>query len=150
MTLTDGTGDGRPGRAAATLLIVALSGAAACLGPPDRNQATAEIDGEEGTPVVVVTSQNFAVGRTQGDTAGVSLLSADTAEVEVPWEQTFDISFSQRFFIRVTAGEELRKDTARASTVGLRVSIDGNEQFDVSADLLTRPLQFTFASQSQR
>lgn len=150
MTPTDGPGDGRPGRAAAALTFIALVGAAACLGPPNRNQATAEIDGEDGTPVVVVTSQNFAVGQTQGDTAGVTLLSADTTEVEVPWEQSFDISLSQRFFIRVSASEELKQDSAPTSTVGLRVSIDGDEQFDVSADLLTRPLQFSFASRSQR
>lgn len=117
----------------------------ACLGPPDRQSARARVTAETESDVNVVTSTNFSEGSTGQGGTETRLITSDTFDVVTPWERTFDIRQTKRFFVRVLPGEPPPSDSATLP-VNLLVAIDGDPLFDLTANVFTDTLEFSFLS----
>lgn len=132
--------------ASLTVLLAGLLGTAACMGPPDHDTARAELTGDTDETVAVITSSSFSL-----DASGSQvnqLRDSDTARIEVPFETSHDLRETGRFFIRALPADSSETGTGDPEPlpVTLRVFIDGDLQYDVSADLRERHLQFIFGS----
>lgn len=141
-------GVGRPVQAGAILsLVVLVIAALGCLGPSEPETARAEITSENGGPVAVITSTDFALQGSESDD-DVTLEEADTAMVGLPFENQYEMEQTGRFFIRVSPpdAENGEDGDPEPLTVSMRVFIDGQLEFDSSSDLRERELQFVFAT----
>lgn len=134
--------------AAALILVLAAS---ACLGPPDRERARAEVGGPDGVPVQVVTSTEFVQGPVSGRTGGTrtEIISADSADRSLPVTVRQELTETSRFYIRVA----MTDSTAEVAGTGpipvqVRLFIDGEQQSAVSGDLREQPLETSFTSVS--
>lgn len=128
------------------LLLLALGipalGGCDAFSAPEREEARAVVTTEEEAEVRIVTSTMFTLS---GDDPGagqpsVALEEADTSVVIPPFDRTFDISETRRFFIRVEP-----TDTASVQAT-LEVFIDGESLGPLAGDLQDDPLQDVFAS----
>lgn len=115
------------------------------MGPPDRSTVHAEVTGDIEEPVAVITSSEFALSDDSNDPI---LGSSDTVQVEVPYENDYDLRETGRFFIRVVPADSATDEGEEPPPlpVNLRVFIDGDLEYDVSSDLRERELQFLYAS----
>lgn len=132
---------------AALAVAAALVAGAGCLGPTEANTARVEIEGEGEGAVFVLTSTRFSIPGTTGDveTPEPSLLSADSAVVEVPFETTADISATNRFLVRARPPDTTEHPSATVpDRVTMRVFVDGERHFDRTADLYRDTLRFRF------
>lgn len=139
---------GRPGQPVAggltLILFGALLGAAACnpFSAPDREEARAVVTTEQEAEVQIVTSRRFSLGGggEPGAPTDVVLEAADTSLVVPPFDRTFDISETKRFFVRVEPTDTL------SVLASLEVFIDGESLGRLQGDLQERPLQDVFLS----
>lgn len=92
--------------------------------------------------VRVVTSRHFALSADDriGSSTDVTLDEADTTVAAPPFDRTFDISDTRRFFIRVEPTDTL------SVLATLEVFIDGESLGQLSGDLQDEPLQDVFVS----
>ena len=145
---------GRCGTGLCALALVAVVGiVAACSGlsAPVRQEAHAVVEGDNPDATVeIVTSTEFTVDFPQQDPtqpptgATVSLVSADTSVQKLPFDKTYDIHVTGRFFIRVQT-PEAATDTPSVNT-SVKVYVDGEQRSSVQGDLATKPLQAVFLS----
>lgn len=108
--------------------------------------ARVRIEGAEGTQLRLVTSTTFLSEATEGSgfDDDVTILDADTTQITLPFEETFDIRRSQRFLAQV------RRPNPESDALFMRAWIDGDEKFtrrgaEVPADSI---VQFTYVYQS--
>lgn len=127
--------------------------ALACSGPggPVRRVAHAVVEGDDASaPVQIVTSTVFNVSSTPSDPSqpssgsSVALIVADTVVQTLPFDRTFDIHTTGRFFIRVQT-PPTATDTPSVNAT-LKVFVDGEQRSNVAGDLATSPLQAVFLS----
>lgn len=114
------------------------------LGQPERERARARVTADAATTVEIVTSTQFNVISLDGGPDGgpqVDLLASDSVVEAPPWDETFDISDTRRFYIRVSA-----VDTASV-TGRLEVFIDGELRANLTTDLQEKPLVNLFLQQ---
>lgn len=126
------------------ILSVALLGTVACdpFSAPDREEARAVVTTEQEAEVRIVTSREFSLaggGDTEPST-DVVLETADTSLVVPPFDRTFDISETKRFFVRVEPTDTL------SVLASLEVFIDGESLGRLQGDLQEQPLQDVFLS----
>lgn len=97
-------------------------------------------------PVRLVTSSDFdAVTRADGDGRDVTVFSADTAAVSVPFDQRYGLGARGRIFVLVGS------DTTAVSPVTLQVYIDGELRFQRSTRFAGGDvMEFVFTSTSLR
>lgn len=91
---------------------------------PER--ARIQLEGQEGAQVQLITSTTFLSNRIEGDGRDneVVLVDADTAQVTIPFEASYDISIDRRFLARV-----LRSDPSTDELV-LNGWVDGKQHFN--------------------
>lgn len=135
----------RPAARGLTLvLLAAVLGTVACnpFSAPDREEARAVVTTEQEAEVRIVTSRQFALagGGEPGAPTDVILEAADTSLVVPPFDRTFDISQTKRFFIRVEPTDTL------SVLASLEVFIDGESLGRLEGDLQEQPLQDVFLS----
>lgn len=115
------------------LLTLWLSLSGCDLFAPDRpEEARLNLQGAEGTVVLLVTSANFISQRAAifengvaiGDTLSVVLFESDTVEVALPFEQTYDISQFERFYA------EIQRPEPATDLLYSRVWIDNDLRMD--------------------
>ena len=128
-------------------------GLASCSGlsGPVRQKARAQVQGDNpDAQVEIVTSTEFTVDFPQQDptqpptSASVNLVSADTTVQALPFDKTYDIHVTGRFFIRVQT-PEAATDTPSVNT-NVKVFVDGEQRSAVQGDLASKPLQAIFLS----
>lgn len=101
-------------------------------------------------PIEIVTSTEFTVAAAVQDptqppaTATVDLVSADTAVQDLPFNKTYNIQTTGRFFIRVQFPATATDSPSVNAAV--KVYIDGQQRNSVQGDLSTKPLQAVFLS----
>lgn len=140
-----GRSAGAAGRLALLIPAVALL-AAACNDPfssPTREEARPVLTADRDVSVRVVTSTNFAVTSTGDGDSNVALDDSTVRVVEHPWDRTFDIRETRRFYVRA---EPTDTESVNAT---LELFIDGESRGTVSGDLQEQPLEHTFASVEQ-
>ncbi|GEM_PF-606951 len=107
-------------------------------------EARLRIEGSTDSTLVLVTSANFLLQRTAvldefgtplRDTLVVYLLTADTLQIQLPYEQRYDIRLRERFFARLLPG---------AAGVRMRVWIDGRLRYDTRPEETLPLLQFVY------
>lgn len=133
-----------PGKRSAALgLLLVTVGCG--LGPPEREEARAVVDGDNSeAPVQIVTSTEFTVAGGGQDGPSVSLFGADTVVRTLPYDTTFDIRTTRRFFVRAQTPEAATDTPSVDATI--RVIVDGEERNRVQGDLATEPVQAVFLS----
>lgn len=125
------------------ILLLAL-GAAGCdlAGDTGPEEARLVLEGTAGSAVRVITSTHFQRVQEPGSGVGVYLLDADTAQVTLPFEQTYAIADAEQFFAKV-----IRLDPA-ADNLFMRGYIDGDVRYSNRATVGQDTLQFTYVSRS--
>ena len=113
----------RLGAAAAVAL---LTGCNSLLETETRfiSSARVTIAGESPVPMILITSNNFTASPAQGGGLDVNYLLADTVEITLPFEQSYNFGRTDRFVVKLA-----NKDSESTATVDLRVFLDG-EQWD--------------------
>lgn len=138
---------GAGGRVVGVVCCLLLVASGCNLSAPEREEAQAVVDADNrDADVQVVTSTEFDVagGGDPGQPPGVSLLIADTTVQPLPFERSFDISATGRFFIRAQT-PEAASDTPSVNTT-IRVVVDGDEVNFVQGDLADDPVQAVFVA----
>lgn len=141
-TLHDTRPRGRPGRTGRATAALALFSAFLLLGgcnpfsAPERETARAVVTAEREQEVRIITSRNFALA-SGGEPASNpdSLETADTLLAVPTFDRTYDISETERFFIRVEPTDTLSHPAT------LEVFIDGESLGRLQGDLKEEPLQ---------
>lgn len=136
-----GSGGAPRRRAAALLAAVLVALSSGCTGEmPTVEIARVVADGEAGTTVLMITSLDFLAAPTDQGGTEIAVLRADSVEVTLPLDRTFDLTLTQRFLVVLKAPDEEATPAA-----AMRVLVDGELKYDDSSDdLLETPLQFAF------
>ncbi|SHK90923.1 hypothetical protein [Rhodothermus profundi] len=109
---------------------------------PER--ARLRIEGASDSTLILVTSTNFLLQRTaildeagiaRRDTLLVYFLEADTLQIQLPYNQEYDIRLRERFFVRLRPG---------AAGVRMRVWIDDQLRYDTRPEETIPLLQFVY------
>jgi len=106
---------------------------------PESARANVTSDVEE-LSVTVVTSTRFDAVRQSDGGASVSLLDSDTAVATLPYDESFDIRSTGRFFVTVGAAD------TTGVPVTLRAYVDGTERFRRTVAVGEEPLTFIYRS----
>lgn len=111
-------------------------------GQPERIRV--QLEGSGGQAVRLVLSRDFILFPGEGG-GGVSvqLTGADTLVVTPPFDRSFDLAPSYRFYTRAEALEEDSPPT----TLRLRVTVDGEERYNQSRSVPADFLQFIYVFQ---
>lgn len=133
-----------PGRRSALLGLVLV--AAGCgLSAPERNEARVVVDADDQeSQVQIVTSTEFTVSTGGQGGPSVSLVASDTTVRTLPYDTTFDIVATRRFFVRAQTPAAATDTPSVVTTV--RVIVDGEERNRVQGDLADEPVQAVFLS----
>lgn len=123
---------------ALTTLLMPLGGCDFFLEDPTPDEARVELSGNGSEQVRLLLSKNFLTARSETGETTVELLEADTVIVAPPFERTFDIRDERQFFAQARAADTV------ATSVRVRVFLDGEMRFDQSRDVLQEPLQFLY------
>lgn len=101
---------------------------------PDEGaqEARVEITGDDSGSLDLITSMDFTIFvQPESSEQSVDLNSADTSSLNsLPFEQTYDISPNDRFFVRLT-----NPDSLTQPTVGMKVTVDGKVLYNSSGDI---------------
>ena len=122
--------------------IVALLPACGILDEGTPKTARVVITGPAGHPLRLVTTSDFdAVSSADGDSREVTVFSADTAAVSVPFDRTYGLGPRTRIYVVVGS------DSTAAAAVRVQVFIDNEIRFERSTRFADREdLVFVFAS----
>lgn len=120
-------------RALAGFMLAGLLAGCGLFGTDPPTEARLRLDGTTGTGTVLVVSTNFlsqrqalfdADGLYRGDTLLVQLFEADTFNVVLPFEQTYDIRTFSQFFAHI------RRLDPQGDSLRARLWIDGRLRSD--------------------
>lgn len=98
------------------------------------------VDGSSPVRLTLVTSTEY-VGARDPDTGSfdITLLSSDTAAVDVPIDRSFSLDQNGRFLVRL-----IHPDLQSTASVRMRVFLDEELVYDVSADMSDAYLEYVF------
>jgi hypothetical protein len=131
--------------AAAATVFTSLAAACDLLSDPEEprraKEATLEVTGESPVPLVVITSKVWGVVFDEEAAEYVlSIIEADTAEVELPYQRTVPLAPTYRILFRVT-----NPDTEQDADVRMRVFLDRDVVYDQEATLRNASLHYSHA-----
>lgn len=124
------------------LLLLTAIGCDHLSGPgsdPESARASVTSDADE-LSVTVVTSIRFDAVRQSDGGASVALVDSDTAVAPLPYDESFDIRSTGRFFVTVEAAD------TTGIPVTLQAFVDGTERFRRTVPVGEEPLTFIFRS----
>jgi hypothetical protein len=108
----------------ALLAAAALAALGACdLFDVGKDTLTLEVGSDGNSPVRLITSFEFVVYVDEEGQFRFILDSADTAWVQVPYTEDFDLNETGRFYARAAEAED------STAAVSVRVLVDGEETF---------------------
>lgn len=143
-------GSRRLGVATLTTALGLLYVAGCGLSGPNLKEARVVVESDNrNADVQIVTSTEFAVTEgsqtpTDPSGSGAQFIAADTTVQTLPFERTFDIRSTGRFFIRAQI-PAAATDTPSVNTT-IRVFVDGEQRNLVQGDLANDPVQAVFMS----
>lgn len=103
------------------------------INPDDGAQdARVEISGDDSGALDLITSADFTIFVDPGSSAqSVDLNRSDTSSLgTLPFDQTYDISVNDRFFVQL-----INPDTLTQVNVGMKVTVDGKTLYNSSGDI---------------
>lgn len=123
------------------ILTASLSGCDALLNTDDNRarQARVSVTGASTAQLRLITSDRFAVLQYPGGQRDVSLVLADTVFFAPPFDNTFEIGPSGRFFVRLT--NEAPDDGA---DIELLIRLDGESVYDRSLTLGNEEIEYMY------
>lgn len=123
------------------ILTASLSGCDALLNTDDNRarQARVSVTGASTAQLRLITSDRFAVLQYPGGQRDVSLVLADTVFFAPPFDSTFEIGPSGRFFVRLT--NEAPDDGA---DIELLIRLDGESVYDRSLILGNEEIEYMY------
>ncbi|SRR5690606_8370084 len=128
--------------AAALMIIFSTAGCDLLSDPSDSDraeEASIEVTGDSPVPLLVVASKVWGITLDEetGDRQ-IIISEADTAEVELPYQQTIGLAPTYRILFRV-----INPDTEQDASIRMRVLLDSDVVFDQQATLRNASLQFS-------
>ena len=109
-------------------------------------QVSVRVGGNSTEPVRLIVSRQFLVGPGDGTGDGsgvfVEFIQADTLMVTPPFDRSYPLAPTYRFFARV-----LGPESGTPTSVQLRVAVDGNERYNQTRTVGEDFLQFLFIFQ---
>lgn len=137
----------------AVILVIAIGVGAGLLGmgcglveDPAPSTARVVVAGETARDMQLVVSTVFLAQNRTVDfeqVLDVEVIDADTVTIALPFEQTYDITRSQRFLAQVFSAS----DTTRLEAVQLDGYIDGDRRFTRTATTADSLIQFVYLYQ---
>lgn len=100
------------------------------------------ITGTSPVPLELLTSTDFTAVKNPDTGETVYTLNTSSAEtISVPFDRTFQLNGSDRFFVRLT-----NADQNATAAVRMQVLVDGKSMYDVNATLKDAALKFSYFS----
>jgi hypothetical protein len=90
---------------------------------PGHDTLTLQLDADVSTSVRVITSNSFSIMLEEDGSESFLLLQADTAWVQVPFTQDYDLRQRARLYVRVAEAEQ------PDALITMRILLDGRSSY---------------------
>lgn len=107
-------------------------------GDPEKAQVV--IEGGDGHPIQLVTTDDFVITLNQdGENREVFVYSADTTAITSPFDQTYDLGPKKRFYATFSSAQ------IAPEPISVKVYVGGDLRFDRSTIFEEEVLKFVFS-----
>jgi hypothetical protein len=128
----------------ALMLTLSATGCSSILGSDEDHpkEARVLVTGDSPVPLLLITTTDFVFDIDPNNGNRVPrAVSADTAVINLPVDQTYAFGNSDRFMVKVA-----NPDVDQTANIRLRLLIDGREVFDDVISMRDAALQYTYVN----